>query len=211
MDSQDVITYTQEIVKVIDDEKTAKILQDENLYPVLKYLQKGAMTINDLVEIFKKYGEAKSDKTIYRYLHTLIKVKLVAKAGKRIISITENELKSETLYMRTAKAFIFPEALKHDKEFYEKGFCPVFDAARLLLKPVVGGKALDIDCFQKFLFKMDQKRDDLIVELFKNLDDEIIQEINDLKWRELEYCLNYSGWAALALVTDIKKEIAKCK
>ena len=211
MDSQDVITYTQEIVKVIDDDKTAKVIQDENLFPVLKYLQKGPMTINDLVEIFKKMGDEKSDKTIYRYLHTLIKAKLVAKAGKRIISITEDELKSETLYMRTAKAFIFPEALKHDPNVAEEGFCPVFDAARVLLKPVVDGKTLDSECFQKFLFKIDQQRDDILIELFKNLDDETIRQINELKWRELEYCLSYSAWAALATVLDLKKEIAKCK
>ena len=211
MESQDVITYTQQIVKVIDDEKTAKVIQDENLFPVLKYLQKGPMTIMDLVSIFKKSGEEKSDKTIYRYLHTLIKVKLVAKAGKRIISITEDELKSETLYMRTAKAFIFPEALKHDPEFYEKGFCPVFDASRLLLKPVLDGKTLDSDCFQKLLFKIDQERDDLLVELFKNIEDSSIQEINELNWRELDYCLNYTSWAAIAPKLDLKKELAKCK
>lgn len=211
MDSQDVITYTQKIVKVIEDDKTAKVIRDENLFPVLKYLQKGPMTIMDLVTFFKKSGEEKSDKTIYRYLHTLIKAKLVAKAGKRIISITEDELKSETLYMRTAKAFIFPESLKHDLEFYEQGFCPVFDAARLLLKPVLDGKTLDGDCFQKFLFKIDQDRDDLLVELFKNIEDSSIREINELKWRELEYCLNYTSWAALAAKIDMKKELAKCE
>ena len=113
--------------------------------------------------------------------------------------------------MRTAKAFIFPEALKHDKEFYEKGFCPVFDAARLLLKPVLGGKTLDKDCFQKFLFKIDQQRDDMLIELFKNLDDETIRQVNELKWKELDYCLNYSSWAALAAELNFKKEIAKCK
>jgi len=211
MESQDVITYTQKIVKVIDDEKTTKVIQDENLFPVLKYLQKGPMTIMDLVSIFKKSGEEKSDKTIYRYLHTLIKAKLVAKAGKRIISITEDELKSETLYMRTAKAFIFPEALKHDPNISEKGFCPVFDAARFLLKPVTGGKTLDSDCFQKLLFKIDQERDDLLVELFKNIEDSTIREINELNWRELEYCLNYTSWAALAAKVDLKKELAKCE
>jgi len=211
MDSQDVVTYNQEILKVIDDDKTAKVIQDENLFPVLKYLQEGPKTINDLVDIFKKSGDEKSDKTIYRYLHTLIKAKLVAKAGKRIISITEDELKSETLYIRTAKVFIFPEALKHLKENYEKGFCPVFDAARLLLKPVVDGKTLDSDCFQKFLFNIDRQRDDIIVDLFKDLDDKTIREINALKWRELEYCLNYSSWAALATIIDLKEEITKCK
>ncbi|MCE7745859.1 MAG: hypothetical protein GPJ52_12070 [Candidatus Heimdallarchaeota archaeon] len=211
MESQDVITYTQKIVKVIDDEKTTKVIQDENLFPVLKYLQKGPMTIMDLVSIFKKSGEEKSDKTIYRYLHTLIKAKLVAKAGKRIISITEDELKSETLYMRTAKAFIFPEALKHDPNISEKGFCPVFDAVRFLLKPVFDGKTLDSDCLQKFLFKIDQNRDDLLVELFTNIEDSTIREINELNWRELEYCLNYTSWAALAAKVDLKKELAKCE
>ena len=80
MESQDVITYTQPIVKVIEDEKAIDVMKDTNLIPVLRFLRKGPMTINDLVDIFKKKGDQKSDKTIYRYLQAPVKAKLVAKA-----------------------------------------------------------------------------------------------------------------------------------
>ncbi|NHJ38999.1 MAG: hypothetical protein FK731_03130 [Asgard group archaeon] len=210
MESQDIITYKQNIVKVIDNEETVEILKDGNLWPVLKILQKGPMTINDLVETFEKKGDKKSDKTIYRYLHTLVQAQLVAKAGKRITSITADELISETIYIRTAKAFIFPEALKHTPENYAKGFCPVFDASRLLLKPLINNKKLDSESFQKLLFKLDRERDELLVKLFNNADDETIRKINDLDWKMLEIFLNYSSWIAISTKIDIKKELENC-
>ncbi|GAG69326.1 unnamed protein product, partial [marine sediment metagenome] len=73
------------------------------------------------------------------------------------------------------------------------------------------GKAFDSDCFQKLVFRIDQERDDMLVELFKNIDDSSIREINELKWRELEYCLNYTSWTAIAAKLDLKKEFANCK
>ncbi|NHK30714.1 MAG: hypothetical protein FK730_05140 [Asgard group archaeon] len=210
MESQDIITYKQAIVKVIDNEETVDILKDGNLRPVLKLLQKGPMTINDLVETFTKKGDKKSDKTIYRYLHTLVQAKLVAKAGKRITSITADELISETIYMRTAKAFIFPEALKHTPENYAKGFCPIFDTSRFLLKPLLDNKILDSDSYQKFLFKLDRDRDNLIIELFNNADEETIKKISDLDWKMLEIFLNYASWIAISTKMNIKKELEKC-
>lgn len=207
MESQDIITYKQAIVKVIDNEEIVDILKDGNLLPVLKFLQKGPMTINDLVETFNKKGDKKSDKTIYRYLHTLVQAKLVAKAGKRITSITADELISETIYMCTAKSFIFPEALKHTPENYEKGFCPVFDVSRLLLKPIFDNKELDSNSFQKFLFRLDRERDELLVELFNSADDETIKKINDLDWKMLEIFLNYASWIGISTKMDIKKEL----
>ncbi|MGC9781131.1 MAG: hypothetical protein HZR80_17945 [Candidatus Heimdallarchaeota archaeon] len=210
MESQDVITYNQKVVRVIKEDKTIDLLKDENLKPVLKILQKGPMTISDLVEYFKKSGEVKSDKTIYRYLHKLIQVKLVAKAGKRIVSVTEQDLKSETLYMRSAKIFIFPESLKHNEGIFEKGFCPVFNVTRLLLKPFFDGKSLDSDCYQKFQFQLDRERDELLVQLIKNADEDAIQAINDLGWKSLENLLCYLSWVAISTKTDIKKELKYC-
>jgi hypothetical protein len=207
MESQDIITYKQAIVKVIENEKTVNVLKDCNLKPVLKLLQRGPMTINDLVETFSKKGDKKSDKTIYRYLHTLVQAKLVAKAGKRITSITADELISETIYMRTAKAFIFPEALKHTPENYAKGFCPIFDVSRYLLKPLFDNKLLDSDSYQKFLFKFDRERDDLLVELFNKADDKTIKKINELDWKMLEIFLNYASWIAISTKLDVKKEL----
>lgn len=207
MESQDVITYNQQIVKVIEEEKTLKILKDENLLPVLKILQKGPMTIADLVEFFKKSGEEKSDKTIYRYLHKLIQVKLVAKAGKRIVSVTEENLKSETLYMRSARIFIFPESLKHEEDNYEKRFCPIFDVSRLLMKPFFEGKTLDSNKYQEFQFELNEKRNKLLVELIENTNEEAIQGINSLEWKCLENFLSYLSWIAISTKVDIEKEL----
>ena len=210
MDAQDVITYTQPTVKVINEEKTVEIMRDENLWPVLRYLQRGPMSINDLVNLFKKDGEEKSDKTIYRYLHDLIEAKLVAKAGKRIASIKEDELTSETLYMRSAKVFIYPEALKHLKDAYEKGFCPIFDTTRLIIKPLVNNRALNSDRFQKLFFRIDEELDRYILDLFNNASEETIKKFNELDSRYLDLFLDYLGWIVLITKLDLKKELEKC-
>ncbi len=49
--------------------------------------------------------EKKSDKTIYGYLNKLKKANLVMETGKRIITYSESQIKTLTLYSRTAKVF----------------------------------------------------------------------------------------------------------
>ncbi|NHJ41076.1 MAG: ArsR family transcriptional regulator, partial [Asgard group archaeon] len=80
IEKQDVITFRQQPVKYIKDKETLEIFKKDHYKHVLKFLQKGPMTITDLMEAFEKLGEdfEKSDKSIYRYLKDLIKAKLVA-------------------------------------------------------------------------------------------------------------------------------------
>lgn len=201
MVSQEVITYKQKPVRIISDEKTLEYFKDENLMRVVKFLRNGPMSISDLEEAFKKIGDEKSDKTIYRYLHKLIKAKLVAKAGKRVTSVNENDLVSETIYLRTAKAFITVTPIDI-RECKGDSSCPVWDVTRLLVGQLLGKEA-DPAKFAEFASKIDQEKDKLVIELFKDADEETLDKVAALDWSGINHVLQFAGWLAYSTQKDI--------
>ena len=74
--SQDIISYKQSVIKIIDEDIMHKMKSEENLYRIIKLLRKGPMTVNELVAKFAERGVKKSDKSIYRYLKTFNRIKL---------------------------------------------------------------------------------------------------------------------------------------
>ena len=207
MVSQEVVTYKQKPVKIIKDTKTLKVFHDENLMMVLKFLKKGPKSIQDLVENFKTYGDEKSDKTIYRYLHKLIQVKLVAKAGKRVTSVDEEDLMSETIYLRTAKAFITVSPID-DRECKGSEECPVWEATRLLVGQNFNNTG-DKKAFAKFATDLDRKIDNLVIQMFESADEETLDKIADLDWSGINHVMQFSGWLALSTKKDLKTELEK--
>ena len=120
METQDLITFKPQIIKLLDP-KTFQIFNDENYTAVLSFLRvKSSMTIPDLVEAFKEQGIEKSESTVYRYLQKLIDKNMVTKSGKRITSIKPDEIRSETLYSRTARVFSNKSPIQEDMEQLEK-------------------------------------------------------------------------------------------
>ena len=207
MSSQDVITYKPAKLIFIKDEKKNQLFHDENLNYVLKFLRKGAMTIHDLSDNFKQIDEEKSDKSIYRYLHKLIQAKLVAKAGKRITTKNESDLISETLYMRTSNAFILkvPLASKEKEDFHS----PIFDSMFLLLKQQYSNKKVGKKAFKKFFDKIDSERDQYIMDLYEQADEETMNKLGDLEGKNILFALDYASWMAILFKYDIKAELEK--
>jgi len=207
MSSQDVITYKPAKLVFIKDEKKNELFKDENLHYVLKFLRKGPMTIHDLSDAFKQIDKEKSGKSIYRYLHKLIQAKLVAKAGKRITTKNESDLISETLYMRTSKAFILkiPLAKKEKEEFHS----PIFDSMFLLLKQQYGNKKVGKKEFKKFLDKIDNERDQYIIDLYEKADKETMEKLEELEGKNTLFALDYASWIAILLKYDLKEELEK--
>ncbi|NHJ32773.1 MAG: hypothetical protein FK732_07915 [Asgard group archaeon] len=207
MSSQDVITYKPEKLVFIKEESKNRLFEDENLHRVMKFLRKGAMTIHDLSDAFKQIDEEKSDKSIYRYLHKLIQAKLVAKAGKRITTKDESDLTSETLYMRTAKAFILKIPLARKEK--EKYHSPIFDAMFLLLKQKYGNKKGSQNEFKKFFDKLDIERDQLIIDLYEKADKETMKALEDLEGKNILHALEYASWLAILMKYDLSEELEK--
>ncbi len=82
---QDVITYAQQGVKVLEDEEVIKKLFDKNMEPIIIVLREGPLTIKELVEKYNEIAEEnKSEMTIYRYVKDLDQDGIVTEVGKRI-------------------------------------------------------------------------------------------------------------------------------
>ncbi|HUU78063.1 MAG TPA: hypothetical protein VMX55_06920 [candidate division Zixibacteria bacterium] len=207
MTSQEVITYRQKPVKIIRDNKTLEFFRDENLMYVIKFLKNGPMSIQDLENAFTNIGVEKSDKTIYRYLHKLIQAKLVAKAGKRVSSVKEDDLVSETIYLRTAKAFITVQPIDL-RECKGSADCPVWEVTRILIGQLIGNSG-DAEKFAEFASSVDREKDEIVIKLFESADEDTLDKIADLDWQGINHVLQFAGWLALSTKMDIGKELRK--
>ena len=206
-DPKNVVTFKQKPVLIIRDQETLDLFKDENLGYVLKFLRKEPMTIGDLEESFRKIGIEKSDKSIYRYLHKLLQVKLVAKAGKRITSKTSDDLTSETIYTRSAIAFITVAPVS-DPGTDKNENNSVWEATRLLLSEHFGKNAAAKE-FVRFANKLDKERDQLVVNLFENATEETLEKVAQLDFQGINFLLQYIGWLAILPEQDIAKDLER--
>ncbi|MFX0013372.1 MAG: winged helix-turn-helix domain-containing protein [Promethearchaeota archaeon] len=105
---QDIVNFKPEVLRVIDNKETLKILLDPNYENILMILRKKPMTAQEITAEYNKIAETcyrtepKTDKTIYRYLKTLEKHGLAIPVGQRVIL---GKTATEKLYMRTARIF----------------------------------------------------------------------------------------------------------
>jgi hypothetical protein len=203
--TQNVVTFKQKPVIIIRDKETLELFKDENLVYVLKFLRKEPMTITDLVNAFKKIGVEKSDKSVYRYLHRLIKFKLAAKAGKRITSKTSESLTSETIYTRSAIAFITVIPVE-DRIAKKEHASPLWDASRSLLNEHFDRTAKEKD-FVKFANELDETRDQLLIDIFENASDETLEKVAQLDYNGINFLLQVVGWLALIPKRNLAKEL----
>ncbi|MHA2246968.1 MAG: ArsR family transcriptional regulator [Candidatus Hodarchaeales archaeon] len=213
---QDAITYSQKLMKEITDKKTIKIFKDENLMLVLKFLRmsKGVMTVKELVDSFEKTGTEKSDKTIYRYLKKLEDAGLVIQAGKRVFPTNKRKLKTQTLYMRTAKIF-FPvmnpedkeEKSDEDRQQKEK----MIKAISIMISKQENAKIKSIDCLKTFLAKLYSVQSSFPRTIIQTANDEISDLITDLDWKYIESMVETISLIALLKdKTEWQKELSTC-
>jgi hypothetical protein len=207
MEKQDVITFKQQPVKFIRDKPTLEIFKKEHYKYVLKFLQKGPMTITDLIDAFEKLGKdfEKSDKSIYRYLKDLIKAKLVAKAGKRIIQNSSSEITTETIFIRTAIAFITVTPID-DRECEGDELCPVWESTRIILEEYFGKKT-DPKKFSAYMSKIDRNIDDLVIKIFESADEKNLEKIAKLDYMGVNFVLQFVGWLAIVNQENISEKI----
>src|SRR3989304_4479096 len=98
-------------IKVIKEEATIDLFNDENITKVVAYLRKGPMTLNELMVRFAEDGDPKSEKTIYRYLKQLKDHQLIDVVGTRTGQDEDGDMRDEKLYGRTAGIFYW-----HDED-----------------------------------------------------------------------------------------------
>lgn len=202
---QQAITYKQKSILILNDEQSM-CFTDENLAWVLKILAKDPLTITDIKEAFMKHGKEKSEKTLYRYLSKLLKIGLIAKAGKRITSVDEGILISETIYSRVAKVYITKKPMKcDDGEIRHE-----FEIAQLILSSIFDKKRGCGICFTEIANRFDIEKHQLFVELLEHADPETLEQFAELDWKGLSVVKEFVGWIALCMKYDVQDVIKDC-
>ncbi|MCG3226315.1 MAG: hypothetical protein H7645_05290 [Candidatus Heimdallarchaeota archaeon] len=200
---EDIITFKEEAVVVLDDPGLWDVISDPRYEPIFQALREGPMTVRVLT---KKYNQLiydfieglelslkekkqrkeelkRVEKTIYKYLNFLQKKKLIVKAGKRI-QVDEKgritQAASENLYGRTAKLFFF---IGKDMDLKE---LPEFKQT----VPIVG-KILSLTndlpepsekCLSKVLIKILAKLSNERKEIFEKYSEELAEVSKDASY-----------------------------
>jgi hypothetical protein len=197
---RDVITYTPERIKIITDRKIIDTMRDPNHMPIIKALRKGPMTVRELEKAYAREAkeseevEAKSDKTIYRYLKVLEKAAVIVPAGQRV---QIGKTATETLFSRSAEVFM---TLTTETDYWD---C---DEGKDLLKKmapmlsrVYGDKKLDINCLQKFMNQLEQESNKQLLGLIEGADEDLVDIITSIDWHYKDKVLGYVSTFALIL------------
>ena len=200
MAHQDVITFKPERIKIVHEKEINEILHDPNHSPIIRALRKGPMTVRELEEAYAHEAttnpdiEAKSDKTIYRYLKVLEKADIVVPAGQRVVI---GKTATETLFSRTAAVFITGQS---EEEYWScemgKNLCS--DMAQMLSK-LLGNKKADKNCMIKFMNEFDVQANKAIVELVEQADDELLDLITGIDWAYKSKVLTYVSIFSIVL------------
>ncbi|MFX1283172.1 MAG: hypothetical protein ACFFB5_05930 [Promethearchaeota archaeon] len=213
---KDAITFSQPLMKEITDNDSIKLFKDKNLSSVIEFLRthKGPMTVTELENAFKNTGKKKSDKTIYRYLKTLEEANLVIQAGKRVFKTDKKKLKTQTLYMRTAKIF-FPimdleekEELSEEEQQQEE---KMIEAIGISIGKYMNVKLISTDCLKEFLKKFYREGASLPRTIIQNASDEITDLLTDLDWKFIESAVKTINFLViLSDKTNWQIELANC-
>lgn len=211
---QDIISHKPEGFRQIREPELVCLFKDKNLMPIISALRHGPMTVKNLERAYIKYSETsemKSDKTIYRYLKTLIKAGVVATAGQRV---TLGKTATETLFARTALVFYvhFAEDDKPDKGADKCGVI-MADIAGEILSPLFDDKSVDSaklgDLFSKF--HKAQKR--VISEFLPQSADRISEAVGEqeMTWKQLNYTLDIASYfGAFLLEPTLLDDVRAC-
>jgi len=188
---QDAIAYSQPLVKEITEIGTIELFKDENLMLLLKFLREspGYMSVEELEALFRKTGKKKSDKSIYRYLKRLEDAGLVVQAGKRVFPKDKKRLKTQTLYMRTAKVFLpiakpDEETCKDDPQ-KEK----MIQAAGFIIGKHLSASLTSVQCLDEFITRIRLRETEIGQRIFRDADDEIAGLVGGLDWDHINSLL----------------------
>jgi hypothetical protein len=222
----DVITYTQEVVKVLKDKELTSLFEDKNYAPILIALREGPMTISELVpkynqivaqEVAERKLPAKEriaeieklerkDKTLYRYVKFLVEKGLVAEAGKRVKT---GQTATETLFCRTAKIFFTADKIK------DWGTDPkmkkMLPKIAKMLSLAMGIEEFSLDCFTDIMNRINKCYEVEALEVVQKHNEEIAELVKDSSFEEMDWMLdNLSTLLIIMRGAQFEKELREC-
>lgn len=224
MEYQDVITYKEEAVKIIDEEDWS-VFEDSRYTPIILALRKGPMTVKELEDKYNKIIEqqiekmsldneerkelnekmTRKGKTLYKYLDILMKNGLIIEAGKRVKS---GQTATETLYGRTAKLFVLARKSKNKKSFKSK---EALDVVGSILCKENNKENIDINCLKNVIFKILESNHQAIVNYFSKYSQELSEVSPKISFEELnEIAWIFEIFHLISTSEEFKEELQKC-
>ncbi|MFX0123348.1 MAG: hypothetical protein ACFFAE_06885 [Candidatus Hodarchaeota archaeon] len=144
------------------------------------------MTIKEITATFNEKAkkssniDAKSKKTIYRYLKTLEELKIIVVAGQRVII---GKTATEKLYMRTAR--MFERRYKYIDWMGEEGNEWASRFGTLVRSMFSTEKKLSAKCIQEFFAKWAKAKNTEIKKMATMAPDDVVEIITGCDLREL--------------------------
>ncbi len=209
---QDAVTRKQILFLEITDKHVLKLFQDANLMRILTFLRSSPlMTVKDLEQAFLEEGNEKSTKSIYRYLKKLEEGNLVIPAGKRVRASPNEKLKTETLYMRTAKIF-FPKMEEKEIDPETKAHQTAFnEVLGKLLGLHLNKEKINAENLGLLTKKLKKQMFANSTSLFQSADEETANLISTLDWKSVNSLIEILGLLILLVDDlDLKEEIISC-
>ena len=164
--------------------------------------------MDELAIAFKKSGEKKDIKSIYRYLKNLKNANLVIEAGKRF---TESApIKTKTLFSRAAKIIFTPSSRFEGVEDIEKRS---YEILNTILREKLGYKnTAPYDCLKSNTQNLVKEKNKAIAAYFENnRNSQLIEQIEEFEIHELYPILDLAGWVILFEEhPEILKDMLRC-
>ncbi len=190
----------KEYIRVLDDDKIAKLVKKEKLS------ENDENLIKDVTLLYKLDNHKKSDKTIYRYVNELTQSGLLIKAGQRVIT---GKTATETLYTRKAKIFLLRQQ-EHDT-----WQCTDCKATLSKVGALIGlSKNMDppsVDDLANLMSNVDVFHEDEQIRLFEQYEKEVLEIIKDCSFKETSHILSTFKTVYLLLnYKEFENELKKC-
>lgn len=214
--------FKKEAMRIIRDPKLIEYFEDENFSIILNLLRQKPMTVKELTKKYNEYVTEKgtkerlpqqrivenlrTDKTMYRYIKSLTKSKLIAPAGQRMVI---GKTQTEVLYDRTAKIFyVSQESL----EWWlgDEGVRTVTTVAGII--GLLQNKTNpSVECLTQFIHQLLQENEEVLFNLFTEKQDEVTKLIYAIEGRETDQAIYITSILLAILNSDeYKKELEKC-
>ena len=198
------------IFLLIENDNAIDAYLDKNQRQLLSFL-KTPSTVEDLEEAFKKLSKVskqvkqKHEKTIYRYLKNLVDAGLVKQAGKRISKDEKNQIRTQTIFSRTAKVFGLRLISKKPSEAAKAWN----EAAKALMETELNQRNVSTAQAKEFFNHLDIQRWSLLEEVLnRNAETNLPELINKMEWGQMIHFLDSVSWILLMNKNiDLKQEL----
>lgn len=214
--------FKPEAIRIIREPNLIEIFEDDNFSIILNLLREKPMTVKEITKRFNEYvtergtkqrlpqkrilENIRTDKTMYRYIKTLSKTKLIAPAGQRMVI---GKTATEVLYSRTSKVFY---VVKETLDWWES------EAGIRTLKTVGGLLGIILDkpapstnCLTKLILRILGENEEEMFKTFTEKSEEFTQLVYTIEGRETDRAIFIMN-ILLALINfdKYKKELDEC-